>query len=415
MIPTIQRYIYEYIDTWPIKVKQPVCLWPLLYSSRDYNYVANCYWSGRVILWFTAEDNYPSLISKIMDGSLKLESIKRCITFQERVNVKIGYAVFPRIFDIAEISGSIVLFQEAVRGPNYEIELSRAIYGPERSLSLTKRIIKRQLNEMGTLLRCLQDMRTSDKPRRWGEWAYKLGQDFRNTCGFDAKSLTDAHLDEMKKAIDSFPVYQRPVLLDHHCGNIFPGPRLIDHIHRDIDELIAQQPAVIDIVTVIIAYFRAGPINGILKDWLYAIVVAITDKEDQTIIGSPVRGILRQAGFDPDQPNVIWAFIEVASLLQMRSELEIYGENPFKISGMKTEFHKWTKRLIEIQEFISRNKKFDLRPVILAQDRIQMEEPPASDLLKKAIYEFLKSRPRLKSLARRILTAIRYIKRRKFG
>lgn len=391
MIPIIERYIHEHIDNWPVKIQQPLCLRPLLLSNVNYNFVENYPLITRVILWFGEEDNYPSIVTKIMDRSLKLESIKRCITFQDRINEKMGYNVFPKIFDIAEISGNIVLFEEGVKSSTYETELKYAICGPERSLARLERVIQRQFKEMGGLFRHLQDMQTLDKPQQWGDLAYKLGQDFKKTCGFDANFLTDSSLDMTRRAIDSVPMYQSPVLADLVCPNIFPGPKLIDNINPNIDELNAQLPNIINVFRFIVPYFYSPPVRDVFKDWPYALAVAITDKEGQTIIGPPVRDILRRVGLDPDQPDVIWAFVMFATLFEMRDKLDFYGKSPFMIDGKKDEFRQWTKRLVEIQKFISRNKKFDPRPIILAQDSLRTQEPLASPDLTQAILSLFPS------------------------
>jgi len=405
MISIIQRYIYEHIDDWPVEVRQSRHLLPLLRSNINYNFVENYPLITRVIFWFGEGDNYPSLVSKIMDKSIKLESIKRCITFQEGLNKKMGYPLYPRIFDIAEISGNIILFEEVVKKSTYETELKRAICGPERSLAHLERVIRRQFNEMGGLFRQLQDMPTSDKPRQWGEWAYKLGQDFRDTSGFGTNFLSDAHLERMRRAINSVPLPQTPVIADLVCPNIFPGPRLIDNIIPDIDELNAQLPGVINVFRFMVTYFYSPPISEIFKDWLYALIVAITDKEGQTIIGPPVRGILSQVGLEPDRSEVIWAFVMAATFFEMKDKLEFYRESPFMIGGKKGEFRQWTNRLVEIQKFIGSNKSFDPKPVIWAQDSLRTQEPPALsfNLFKKAILSLFPSfmRPALIKLYRK--------------
>ena len=420
MIPIIQRYIHEHIDSWAVKIQRPLCLRPLLRSNINYNFVENYPLITRVIFWFAEEDNYPSLVSKIMDESIKLESIKRCITFQEGLNAKIGYEVFPKIFDIAQISGSIVLFEEAVKSATYETELKRAICGPERSLAHLERVIQRQFKEMSDLFRDLQNMRTSDKPCRWGDWAYKLGQDFRDTSGFGANPLSDAHLERMKQAIDSVPLPQTPVIADLVCPNIFSGPRLIDNINPNIDGLNAQLPGVINVFRFIIPYFYSPPVKDIFKDWLYAIAVAITDRKSHTIIGPPVRGIIREVGLDPERPSIIWAFVMAATLFEMKDKLEFYGESPFVLGGMKSEFHQRTKRLVKIQALISRNKRFDPRLVILAQDNLRRQEPPTLSLklLKQAMLNLFPSfmRPGLTKLCRALysrLDSILYLRKMK--
>lgn len=375
MIPLIERYINEHIDNWPVKIQQPLCLRPLLLSNVNYNFVENYPLISRVILWFDREDNYPSIATKIMDRSLKPESINRCIMFQGRINEKMGYAVFPKIFDILTTSENVILFEEGVKSPTYETELKYAICGPERSLAHLERVIQRQFREMGGLFRHLQDIQTPDKPKQWGDSAYKLGKDFINTCGFDANFLTDAHLNMLRRAIDSVPVYQSPVLADLVCPNIFSGPRIIDNINPDIDKLNAQLPGIINVFRFIVPYFYSPPVKDVFKDWPYALAVAITDSEGRTIIGPPVRDILRQVGLDPDQPDVIWAFVMYASFFEMRDKLEFYSKSPFMIGGKQNEFRQWTKRLVEIQKLINRNKRFNPVPIISAQDSLRTQDP----------------------------------------
>lgn len=403
MIPAIQHYIHEHIDSWPVEVQQPLRLLPLLRSNMNYNFIENYPLITRVVFWFE-EDNYPSLVTKIMDKSLGLESIKRCIAFQEGLNAKIGYPVFPRIFEIAEISESIVLFEEAVHGATYETELKGAIRGSERSLARLERVIQRQFKEMGGLFKQLQDIPTSDEPQQWGDWVYKLGQDFRDTSGFGANPLSDAHLDRMRQAIDSVSLPQTPVIADLVCPNIFSGPRLIDNINPDIDELNTRLPGIINVFRFIVTYFYSPPVNDVFEDWLYAIAVAITDREGQTIIGPPLRDILRQVGLDPNQPHVIWAFVMAATLFEMKDKLEFYGESPFVIGAMRDEYRRWTNRLVGIQKLINRNKRLDPRPVIWAQDSLRGQETPAisPNLLKQAVLNLFPSfmRPALVKLYR---------------
>lgn len=404
MIPILQRYIQEHIDNWPVMIQQPSSLRPLLRSNINYNYVQNYPLITRVIFWFAEGDNYPIIVSKIMDESITLESIKRCITFQQRLNEKIGYQLFPRIFATPEICGNTVLFEEAVRGPTYEAELKRAIYGSERSQLRLERVIRRQFKEMSELFRQLQDIRTSDKPQQWGEWAYKLGRDFRDACGLGANSLSDADLDRMRKAIDSVPLPQTPVIADLVCPNIFAGPKLIDNINPNIDELNAQLPGVINVFRFMVTYFYSPPVSEVFKDWLYALAVAITDRKGLTTIGPPVRDMLGQVGLDPDQPKVIWSFVMAATLFEMKDKLEFYAESPFVIGATKAKYRQWTSRLVQIQKLINRGKNFDARPIIWAQDDLQRQEIPtlSPNLLKQAMLSLFPSfmRPSLIKLYR---------------
>ena len=223
MIPLIERYIYEHISEWPIKFQQPLSLSAMVRYNKEDDGLVDRFWIGQVIFWFTGSASHPFLVTKIMDSSVGLELVKKVETIQKEVNENIGYNLFPQIFDLAELSGKIILFQEAVQGPNFEIALSRAIYGPECSLSLMSRVIQSQFKEMGEAFKRLQGIKTSDKPLRWGNWAYRLGQDFKNNCDFDTGCLTDAHLNEMRKAIDSLPMYSHMMLIEDHVAIISLG------------------------------------------------------------------------------------------------------------------------------------------------------------------------------------------------
>ncbi|MBW2021020.1 MAG: hypothetical protein JRI58_14005 [Deltaproteobacteria bacterium] len=371
MIPVIQRYIYEHVNNWPVKIQRPIRLIPLLRSNKEDNGIVEGFGIGKVVFWYAGDNRWPCLVTKIMDKSVRLEQVERCKMIQDKINEKIGYAVLPRILDVVEISEKIVLFHEAAKGPNYEIELCRALHGPERSFARLKRVIQRQFKEMSSLFRHLQDMRVSDKPRRWGDWAYTIGQDFRETCGFDASCLTDQHLDEIRKKIDSVPIYQHLIVVADNTADCIPGPRVVDQITPNIDELLTQWPGIItSVFRFIVGYFRSGPISEIFNDWLYAIAAAITDRDGRTIIGLPIRDMLKQVGLDPDRPEVVWAFIMVTFFTRVKGEVAFHRENLFVIDTLKSVFRQHTERLMEIHDIFASNSELDLRPIIRSQDMV---------------------------------------------
>ena len=387
MIPLIERYIYEHISEWPIKFQQPLSLSAMVRYSKEDDGLVDRFWIGQVIFWFTGSASHPFLVTKIMDSSVGFELVKKVETIQKEVNENIGYNLFPQIFDLAELSGKIILFQEAVQGPNFEIALSRAIYGPECSLSLMSRVIQSQFKEMGEAFKRLQGIKTSDKPLRWGNWAYRLGQDFKNNCDFDTGCLTDAHLNEMRKAIDSLPMYSHMMLIEDHVANYFPGLRGVDQIDPYLEEMISQWPGTIGAFRFIIAFFRAGPIVNIFNNWLDAIAVAIVDRDGETIFGPPVRSMLKQVGLNLEQTNVIWALVMVTYFIRVQRELGFHEKNVFVINRLKADFEQQTKKLVEIQERLRKNKRLDFTPFILTKERILEQMPLSNEELPHLIEE----------------------------
>ena len=407
MIPLVERYIRDHIDRWPIQPRSHGNLTALIRSNKEDNGIVNRFWIGKVVFWFAGEDRSPCLVSKILDSSVTLEPVEKSRAFQEKVNEKVGHAVFPRIFDIVKLGGNLVIFMEPVKGPNYEVELSRALHGPERSLSNTISVFRRQFREIGELFKHVHSLRISGEPRRWGDWAFRLGQDFRKTCGFDASSLTDAHLEKMRKAIDSVVVPQNLMLVEDHLANYLPGPRAVDQIHPNIEELVSGRPGFIDTFLFIIAYFRAGPIRTMFgSDWLYVIAAAIMDRQGKTIIGPPVRDLLRDTGLNPDESEVIWAFVMATFLIRVKNEIEFHRENPFFIDSLREDFAQSTKRLVEIQESLTKARHLDVRLLVSAPDAFFGKGPPRFLWLKRATSPFLNSRPRLKAYLRGVFLAL---------
>lgn len=374
MIPKIKEYISENIGKWPIAIGSQYTLRPLFRSNINYNFVENYSLITRVVLWFGNNDHFPVLVSKIMDDSLSMSSIRSSIAFEKTVNDSISYTLFPEVFDIARIDGRIVLFEEAVRRSTYDSELKHAIIGPERSLPHFQRVMESQFVEMGNLFHKLNGVQISGEPRKWGEWAYNLGQEFDTRTSLRSNPLTRLKLERMRKAIDSIPMCQTPVIADMVCPNIFGGPKLIDNIIPDIEGLNGRLPGVINVFRFLVTYFYSPPVSQVFEDWLYALAVAITDREGRTVIGPLVRKILSEAGVNPDQTEVVWAFFMAASLFEMNDKLEFYKDSSSMLTAKRSQYYQWAKQMVKIQGSIRSGCTFDPKPVILAHEYLQTQE-----------------------------------------
>jgi hypothetical protein len=382
MISEIEQHIRKNISHWPVRVHDRANWRPVIRSNKEDNGIVDRKWIGQVILWFAEDQDGPCLATKTLDGSLEASAVEDCKILQERANESMTFPVFPRIFDVRKISGRLVLFQEAVDVPNYEIELARTIYGPERSLPAVERVMRRHFHEVASLLSVLRETLPVTQSRRWGLWAYNLGQNFKSSCGFDTSVLDENTLNNIALSLDSLSMRSCFGLVDHHTANFFAGPRVVDQIHSSINEFMAQDPELIHALKFMIAYFRAGPLGGVFQDWLYAIAVALMDEESRTIIGAPVRGLLKTVGLPVKQPDFIWALLMAAFFARAANELEFHRNNPFVIERLRKEFRRFTITAVQIHSSISDGKQFDHRPIIRAQNAIAIENTRTSILFK---------------------------------
>ena len=368
MLPQLIKYIRDHAKSWPVKLKAVDQLTPLFRFNREANGIVQSEQIGTIVFWFTEEKRNPCLVSKIFDNSLSVEYIKTHGERQREINKKIGISVFPTIYDIAKIGGYPVIFQEAINAPNYEIELSKAIYGPSGNLSILKEVVDSHFKEISVLLNHLKMIDVSEEMLQWGDWAYSVGNGLRNNYGLRLEFLTDNCLDRMKKEINSMCLQRNYVLVDHHCANYFRGPRVVDQIDRSLTERMSNEPGIIDVFRFIIAYFRASPLNAIYKDWLSAIAFSITDKNGSIITGLPVQRLLHDLGLNTDEPRKIWALVMVSFFLRTIDELTFHEPNIFLISRLRAEFELLTKRLIEIQDIIEKDGNFDFSFVLRSQE-----------------------------------------------
>ena len=129
------------------------------------------------------------------------------------------------------------------------------------------------------------------------------------------------------------------------------------------------------------AYFRAGPLAGIFKDWLYTIAVGLMDESGRTIIGSSVRDLLKRVGLPLNHPDFVWAMLMAAFFDRATNELEFHRNNPFVIERLRKEYHRYTIAAVKLHRAIRDGKQLDHRAIIRAQNAIAVENRRASILL----------------------------------
>ena len=147
---------------------------------------------------------------------------------------------------------------------------------------------------------------------------------------------------------------------------------------------MAQDPELIHALKFMIAYFRAGPLGGIFKDWLYAIAVGLTDEKGRTIIGTSVRDLLKRAGLPLNQPDFVWAMFMAAFFARAANELEFHRNNPLVIERLKMEFRRYTIGAVKLHRAIRDGKQLDHRPIIRVQNALTLGNTRTSILFKLA-------------------------------
>lgn len=345
MINTIRNYIHKNSGSWPIsKPRNPS---PLLISNVNYNFIESSPKIARVILWFNEGEGAPWLTSKIMDKSLKRESLDRCLVFQDDLNRRLDYMLYLPVYDVAELDGHTVLFEESCIEMTYKAELRNLIYGPTFTPAYLGRVLARQLGEVGELLERLSQLHSIEKPRRYGAWVHKLGLDFRAACDLE-EVLTDKSLERTSELIDSILIPRTPVLAEFTPPNIFPGPKLIDNIIPDIDELNHEQPGLINAFNFLITSFGTPPLSDLWPP-LDVLAGAILDSKGETLIGLPIRHLIQSAGLDVNDHNLVWAFVMTAVFWHAINALYLYASHSEMLQKNLELYRVWAPKLVEIQ------------------------------------------------------------------
>ncbi len=369
MLSQLTAYIQDCAALWPLKTKVKGPLAPLLRFNKEANGVVKKEQIGTVIFWFTPLQREPVLVSKIIDTSLSIEYIEHCVKDQEKINKNIGRSVFPAIYSVVKIDSHPVIFQEAIDAPNYEMELNEVTYGPRADISTIKKLVKRHFKEMTFLFNHLKTIEVSRKTGRWGNWAYAIGQEFKNNYNLELTALSEDCLCRMKKKIDSTALQTNYVLVDHYAANYFSGPRIVDQIDKSLIKRKKEEPGIIDVLRFVIAYLRTSPLNVVYKDWLSVLALAITDNYESVAIGVSLRTMLQNVGMPLDKPAQVWSLAMVSFFLRAMDELAFHKDNHLIIPRLRKEIESLTTKLVEIQDIIESSKNYDFSFVSQCEKR----------------------------------------------
>lgn len=364
MVTQLVKYIRANAGSWSAEFRGREQLTPLYRFNKENNGIVENEQIGTVVFWFMGKKCRPSLVTKAMDRSLSVKYIKSCAKRQEQINRNIRKPVFPVIYDVTNISGQPVIFQEAVDSPNYEMELSNAIHGPFRNLLILKQTIERHFKEMGFLFSQLKTIDVSEESFQWGDWAYRVGISFRDNYGLGLKFLSNDCLNRMRREINSVPLQRNYVLVDHYSANYFVGPRVVDQIDLSLTERMNNEFGLVDVFRFIIAYFRSSSLYAVYdRNWLDALVFSIFDKKGLSIAGSPLRKLLDDVGVNVSEPKRVVALLMASFFLRAIDELTFHRNNVFVIPRLRIELEQLTKRLVEIQELVENGDDYNFPSV----------------------------------------------------
>lgn len=241
MIPQIRKYLAS---------KGYGELTPMIRSNPNYNTIEYYPQLARVVFWFDGYD-YPKIITKITDDSLGIDSIKRCISYQNMVNDLYGRKLYAYIYDVTNINSHNVIIEESIKDSTYERYLVNAIRGAGRSQDLYRRTLLKLFREMAELCSIYQD-----------------------------------------------------IIPDLVCPNIFPGPIFIDNIVPDIELLRSKLKPDSNAYRFIITCLYSLPMTDIYSDWVKALAIAVNDRKRNTILSQAVWNIFD--GIGVIDVSVIW-------------------------------------------------------------------------------------------------------------
>ena len=346
MIDRIKQYLMENRGKLSLNSSD---LEPLQLFNVNYNFVESYPIISRVVLWFEPGNSRPSIATKITDAGLTKNDIEYCTEFQTEINRHLGRDVFLKVLDVFELEGSLVIAEEAEANHTYETELKFAICGPERCHARFERTFTSQMSELGELTAQLNAMDRGGPLQKWGDKAFEFASRFKNENGFTEADFPEHGLQFMREAINKLEIRNTPVLADFVCPNIFPGPRLIDNVHPELKVWNTELPGIINIFRFIVPYFYSPPVNLLYPDWSHALASALADEREESIIGGPLRELLRKNGLDPvQQADSIWALIQYAAVFEMQDKLLFYQNSPFMLGGKIQTFKEWIQRMCEV-------------------------------------------------------------------
>ena len=345
MIPRIQQWLTEH----HARLGVPADLQPLVLINVNYKYVESYPVISRVLLWFAKDAERPCLATKIADPGLTREAIDFSIQFQNKIDEALGHDLFLKIIEVADINDRLVIIEEASTHRTFETDLKFSICGPERSHARFARTFAAQMDELGTLCGKLTTFDQGGTAKCWGDDATARAHHFKNDCGFEDAQFPEASIEFMRDALNKIELPNTPVLADFVCPNIFPGPRLIDNVHPQLEEWNRTLPGHINAFRFLVPYFYSQPVDLLYPDWTLALASALADSQQQSIIAEPLGKLFAMIGLDiKTQTDIIWAFIMYAAIFEMQDKLDFYRESPFMIDGKIDTFRKWTQRLCDV-------------------------------------------------------------------
>jgi len=377
MIDRVQQHIREHAASWGVELPASARLRMLLRANPENDGIVREIAAGQVgtlAFWFRPHDTKPCLVSKFVGASLTAEAIAECTNLQESANEKLGYRLFPRIYSIAEVGSHRVVFMEAVDGPNYEIQLARAVHGPERSTRALERVVAQLFQELGTALRGLQAVTLSGAPVKWGAQATDYARRFLKLCPEAGGIVSEASIAATADLIDAVALREHFVLTEDHITNYLPGPRAVDQLVPDIRGLCARWPGPVDGLRMLVAFFRASPIRQAFADydWLDALASCLAGEGRIDLVGTPVRRFLDDIGLKSATAQTIWAFVTGVFFMRAIQELEFHADNA--IAGrLRNEFAGYARDVIRIGDELRISPDGSRRLAVSRLDKDQLD------------------------------------------
>jgi len=344
MLDVIQNHILENRAAWNIGLPGiKGRLRPMLRANPELDRPVRELASGQVgtvIFWFAPDSNCPLLVSKIMGSTITPKAIAECAELQQTANRRLGQHIFPQIYGTKEIGGVRVIFFEAIEGPNFEIQLARAVSGPERSIRSFHRVVTQQLRDLGGVLRGLRGISLAVERVTWTRSATNHAQRFIALCPEARSVVDDGCLSSMARSLDTQTLEVHFTLTEDHIANYLPGGRAVDQVVSDIRELCTDWPGPVGALRILLAYFRASAMREAFLDysWLDTLAYCIDKGPNSDPLRMAVRAFLEDVGLGTDEPETVWAFVMGVYFMRACQEIEFHADSPSVTERLRREF-----------------------------------------------------------------------------
>lgn len=341
MLEPMERAIREQAASWRLELPRER-LRAVLRSNPENDGIVREFAAGQIgtiVFWFRPGERKPFLVAKILGAALTEAAVMECRELQRSANRSLGYDLFPAIHGVMQIAGARVVFMEPVEGPNYEVQLARAVAGPERSYDALCRVVAQQLQELGGAVRGLQAAGASGEEVRWGSAAAAAARRFLDLCPAAAASVSGERIARMAGLIDTMPLRTHFVLSEDHMANYLPGPRAVDQLVPDVRALCTQWPGPVSGLRLLLGFFRASPVRAAYKafPWLDALAACAAHGERVEVLGPPVRRYLEDIGLGGASREVLWAFVSAVFFMRASQEIEFHSRNA-KAAAVREEY-----------------------------------------------------------------------------